>query len=60
MDLAMEDFEEFIAEELGQDSIEDALVAALVGLGSVASVMTLSTRISTGFTSIGTTLTTNV
>lgn len=56
----MEDFEEFIAEELGQDSIEDALVAALVGLGSVASVMTLSTRISTGFTSIGTTLTTNV
>jgi pilus assembly protein Flp/PilA len=51
---------DFVADESGQDLIEYALVAALVGLGAVASLKTLSTRISTGFTSIGTTLTTNV
>ena len=47
-------------EESGQDLIEYALVAALVGLGAVAAMKTLSTNIGTAFTSIGTTLTTNV
>ena len=60
MDLGMEDIEDFVAEELGQDSVEYALVAALAGSGAVASTKTLSTRIGTGITSIGTTLTTNV
>jgi pilus assembly protein Flp/PilA len=49
-----------IADESGQDLIEYALVAALVGLGAVASMKTLSTSIGTAFTSIGTTLTTSV
>jgi pilus assembly protein Flp/PilA len=47
-------------DESGQDLIEYALVAALVGLGAVASMKTLGTAITNAFTSIGTTLTTNV
>jgi len=43
--------------ESGQDLIEYALVAALVGLGAVASMRSLSTSIGSAFTSIGTTLT---
>jgi pilus assembly protein Flp/PilA len=50
----------FIAEESGQDLVEYALLAALVGLGAVVSIKGLGTKISTAFTSIGTTLTTNV
>jgi len=46
-----------MVEESGQDLIEYALVAALVGLGAVASMRTLSTNIGSAFTSIGTTLT---
>jgi pilus assembly protein Flp/PilA len=46
-----------IVEESGQDLIEYALVAALVGLGAVASMRSLSTSIGSAFTSIGTTLT---
>jgi len=49
-----------MVEESGQDLIEYALVAALVGLGAVASMKTLSSNIGTAFTSIGTTLTTSV
>jgi pilus assembly protein Flp/PilA len=47
-------------DESGQDLIEYALVAALVGLGAVASMKTLSTAIGTAFGTIGTTLTSNV
>jgi pilus assembly protein Flp/PilA len=47
-------------EESGQDLIEYALVAALVGLGAVASMKTLATTIGTAFGTIGTSLTTNV
>jgi len=47
-------------DESGQDLIEYAIVAALIGLGAVASMRTLSTKIGTAFTSIGTTLTTNI
>ncbi len=46
-----------MVEESGQDLIEYALVAALVGLGAVASMRSLSTSIGSAFTSIGTTLT---
>ena len=46
-----------IVEESGQDLIEYALVAALVGLGAVASMRSLSTSIGSAFSSIGTTLT---
>jgi len=49
-----------MVEESGQDLIEYALVAALVGLGAVASMKSLSTSIGSAFTSIGTTLSTSV
>ena len=48
-----------IHEESGQDLIEYALVAALVGLGAVAAMKTLSNAITNAFTNIGTTLSTN-
>jgi pilus assembly protein Flp/PilA len=47
-------------DESGQDLIEYALVAGLIGLGAVTAMSGLSTKISTAFTSIGTTLSTNV
>jgi pilus assembly protein Flp/PilA len=47
-------------DESGQDLIEYALVAALVGLGAVASMKTLSTTISNAFSSVGTSLSSNV
>jgi pilus assembly protein Flp/PilA len=47
----------FIAEESGQDLIEYALVAALVGLGSVASMNGLASSIANTFNGIGNTLT---
>ena len=50
----------FRNDESGQDLIEYALVAGLIGLGAVAAMSGLSTKIGNAFTSIGTTLTTNV
>jgi pilus assembly protein Flp/PilA len=49
-----------LRDESGQDLIEYAIVAALVGLGAIASMKTLQTSVSNAFTKIGTTLTTNV
>lgn len=46
-----------ITEDSGQDLIEYALVAALIGLGAVASVTSLKNTISNTFNSIGTQLT---
>jgi len=45
-----------IEEESGQDLIEYALVAALVGLGSVASMNTLAGSIANTFAGVGTAL----
>jgi pilus assembly protein Flp/PilA len=45
-----------LAEESGQDLIEYALVAALVGLGSVASMQGLATSIANTFSGIATAL----
>jgi pilus assembly protein Flp/PilA len=45
-----------VAEESGQDLIEYALVAALVGLGSIVSMQGLATQISNTFTAITTSL----
>ena len=47
-------------DESGQDLIEYALVAALIGLAAVASMKNLATSIKNAFTSVGTSLTTNV
>jgi pilus assembly protein Flp/PilA len=46
-----------IAEESGQDLIEYALVAALVGLGSIAAMQSLAASIANTFASIGNSLT---
>ena len=49
-----------VQDESGQDLIEYALVAALIALGSVAAMGSLSASISTAMSSVGTNLTTNV
>jgi pilus assembly protein Flp/PilA len=49
-----------VQDESGQDLIEYALVAALIALGSVAAMGTLSTAISTAFGTVGTNLNTSV
>ncbi len=53
-------FSNLMNDESGQDLIEYALVAALVGLGAVAAMKTLGTTINSAFTSVGTTLSSNV
>jgi pilus assembly protein Flp/PilA len=45
-----------VQDESGQDLIEYALVAALIALGSVAAMNTLSSKISTAFGTVGTNL----
>lgn len=47
-------------DESGQDLIEYALIAAIIGLGSVTVMGTLAGDISTAFTHVGTTLTSAV
>jgi pilus assembly protein Flp/PilA len=49
-----------LAEESGQDLIEYALVAALLGLGAVVAMKGLANNISNAFNSIGSTLSGNV
>jgi pilus assembly protein Flp/PilA len=46
-----------VQDESGQDLIEYALVAGLIGLGAVTAMTTLSGKLTTAFTSIGTSLT---
>jgi pilus assembly protein Flp/PilA len=53
-------FSNLLRDESGQDLIEYALVAALVGLAATASVRGLATSIGTALTSIGSRLTANV
>lgn len=47
----------FMNEESGQDLIEYALVAGLIGLAAVAGMTTLGSDISSGFTNVGSSLT---
>ena len=49
-----------LTDESGQDLIEYALVAALVGLGALAAMKGLSNSIGNSFNSIGSTLNTSV
>ena len=49
-----------VQDESGQDLIEYALVAALVGIAAVTSLKALSTAIGTAFGSVATTLTSAV
>jgi pilus assembly protein Flp/PilA len=46
-------FSKFLKDESGQDLIEYALVAALVGLGSVAAMSGLSNSIANTFNGVG-------
>lgn len=47
----------FIKDESGQDLIEYALVAGLIGLGAVIAMTSLSGKIGNVFTSVGNNLT---
>ncbi len=49
-----------VKEESGQDLIEYALVAALIGLGAVAGMKTLANNIGNAFNSVGSTLSSSV
>jgi pilus assembly protein Flp/PilA len=50
-------FSNLLHDESGQDLIEYALIAALIGLGATATMRTLATSIGTALTGIGTRLT---
>jgi pilus assembly protein Flp/PilA len=60
MKTAMKSVKHFVTDESGQDLIEYALVAGLIGLGAITSMKGFTTKLNAAFTSIGTTLTTNV
>ncbi len=47
----------FLAQESGQDLIEYALIAGLLGLASIATLSRLSTNIGTALGNIGSTIT---
>jgi pilus assembly protein Flp/PilA len=49
-----------VADEAGQDLIEYALLAALVGLGGVLSMKGLSNKIANTFNAVGSSLTNSV
>jgi pilus assembly protein Flp/PilA len=53
-------FKQFLQEESGQDLIEYALVAALVGLGAVAAMNGLANSIGNTFNGVGNSLTSAV
>jgi pilus assembly protein Flp/PilA len=53
-------FVAFVNDESGQDLIEYALVAGLIGLGAVVAMSGLATKIGTAFGSVGNSLTSAV
>jgi pilus assembly protein Flp/PilA len=53
-------FRQFLADDSGQDLIEYALVAALVGLGAILALKNLSTHIDNSFSSVSSSLTSSV
>jgi pilus assembly protein Flp/PilA len=53
-------FSNLLRDESGQDLIEYALVAALIGLGATATMRALATTIGTALNDIGSRLTANV
>ena len=61
MNVAMPDaavlLSDFVRDESGQDLIEYALVAAMIGLGAVAAMSRLAEQIISAFSSIGQQLT---
>lgn len=57
MGRSMRFFNSLLQDESGQDLIEYALVAGLIGLGAVVAMTTLSTTIGNAFASVGDQLT---
>jgi pilus assembly protein Flp/PilA len=57
MKWAIGNFVNLLFDESGQDLIEYAIVAGLVGLGAVASMTGLSTKIKTALNNVGSQLT---
>ena len=51
---------QFSNDESGQDLIEYALVAGLIGLAAVTAMGSLGTTIASGFTAVGSTLTSSL
>jgi pilus assembly protein Flp/PilA len=56
----MEVWNKFVQDESGQDLIEYALVAALIGLATVAAMTSLSSNIGASFNNVGSNLTSAV
>jgi pilus assembly protein Flp/PilA len=52
-----QEFAAFVKDESGQDLIEYALVAGLIGLGAVVAMTGLSGKISNAFNTVGSSLT---
>lgn len=50
----------FLQDDSGQDLIEYALVAGLIGLGAITAMQGLATKIGTAFNTVGSTLTSAV
>jgi pilus assembly protein Flp/PilA len=57
MNWAIGNFVHLISDESGQDLIEYAIVAGLIGLGAIVSLTGLSTKIKTAFNNVGNQLT---
>jgi pilus assembly protein Flp/PilA len=53
----LQSLKNLLRDDSGQDLIEYALVAALIGLGATAAMTTLATTIGSAFASVGTKLT---
>ena len=53
-------FAELLSDESGQDLIEYALVAGLIGLGALVAMGRLSTTIGNSFNAIGNSLTSSI
>jgi pilus assembly protein Flp/PilA len=60
MKVSMDLFKSFLQDQSGQDLIEYALVAGLIGLGAVAAMTGLATKVGTAFNSVGSQLTSAV
>jgi len=56
----MKMFQNLMNDESGQDLIEYALVAGLIGLGAIAAMSGLATKIGTAFNFVGSQLTSAV
>jgi pilus assembly protein Flp/PilA len=58
--IKMQNLKSLLSQEEGQDLVEYALVVALIALAATAGMRTLATNISNAFTTIGTTLNSDV